>query len=672
MDSQAEYLQDIRFLKIETGLGENALLLTGLEGTDNVSAPFLYELELATRLSDDQVLGLMGKPATIWFCQTANVAARPVNGMIRKLTGPFNYPYGFSGWRAELVPQLAFLAYTQNCRIFQSKTVVDIVTAILTQYGVRKFEFRSLMATYPAMDYCVQYRESALNFVNRLLEHYGIYYWFEHTETTHNMVLTDAPRVPKPLTSYTLQMTDQDQNAPITSLEADYAFRPGTWTLKDYDFVNPDSPLKSSTPTMIASAPMASYEIFDYPGFYNDSSHGDTLSKLRIEQEESQYHRMRGSSTLALFNPGTIATIAMPDATGHAEQKFFVAGVRHHATDMTHLSSSAAAPSYSNEFVVVPVTYTFRPERVTEKPFVQGPQTARVTGPSGQQVYTDKHARVKVRFHWDRNPDGNADEESSCWVRVSQASASGMGGSTHIPRMGEEVIVDFLEGDPDQPIITGRVYNGNNMTQFAFPANQTQSGFKTQSLPSGGSHELRFEDKAGSEEIYLHSQKDFNRKIENDESDTILGNAKRSITGTLDHTTTGNESRTISANFTKSVSGNEKRTISGTHTTNINGATEIVLGATHKHSTSSDENWIVGGGKTVSTTGKHAETIGGTHELTVTGDSKISSSGAITITAATKITIGVGGNTIVIDASGITVTASAQILMQAAMIEHNT
>jgi type VI secretion system secreted protein VgrG len=271
----------------------------------------------------------------------------------------------------------------------------------------------------------------------------------------------------------------------------------------------------------------------------------------------------------------------VPDGAGHhTDTKLLLVESFHHASDLTQIIPASAPASYANEFTGVPTTYNYRPERVSQKPFVQGVQTARVTGPDGQKIYTDNHGRVKVRFHWDRNPDGDPDQSSSCWLRVSQIWSSGVGGGIQVPRVGEEVIVDFLEGDPDRPIITGRVYNGNNTTPYNLPANQTQFGYKTQSIPSGGFHELRFEDKAGSEEIFLKSQKDFNRVILNDETDNIGANATRKIQGNLDHTTHGAESHTINQTFIKQVVGAETRknmndimhTIEGMFNKIINGA----------------------------------------------------------------------------------------------------
>jgi len=577
MDSNADFVQTRRYLRIDTPLGDSALLLTAFEGSEVMSSPFIFKITFYTKIADASILGLLGKPATVYIGNGPD-EPRVFNGLFRKLSGPTILTRGYNTWRAEIVPQMAFMAYTSDCRIFQNKTVVDIITKVLNVHGIQRYEFRNMMGSYPLLDYCVQYRESALNFISRLMEHFGIYYWFEHGDSGHTLVMADSARAAQPLTPAVFVMPDQDQFAAIHTLEADFSFRPGTWTLKDYDFVNPNSPMQASTPTFIDTAPLKDYEIFEFPGSFNDASHGSDISRVRIEQEEAQYHRMRGTGTARDVSPGRQITVAVPDGSGHhTDTKLLLVEAFHHATDLTQVIPASAPASYANEFTGVPTTYNYRPERVSQKPFVQGVQTARVTGPNGQKIYTDNHGRVKVRFHWDRNPDGDPDQSSSCWLRVSQIWSSGVGGGIQVPRVGEEVIVDFLEGDPDRPIITGRVYNGNNTTPYNLPANQTQFGFKTQSIPSGGFHELRFEDKAGSEEIYLQSQKDFNRKVLNDETDHIGGNATRNITGNLDHTTQANHSTTVGGTYTKKITGNVSNTHAADVMVNTGGShTEII------------------------------------------------------------------------------------------------
>jgi type VI secretion system secreted protein VgrG len=557
--SAVDYADENRFLRITSPLGAGALLLTEVNGTDHISTPFLFQIEFVTKQSDSAVLTLLGQPVTLFLANTQQLpGGRPVNGLIRKLSGPTNYIRGFKRWRAELVPQLAFLGYTADSRIFQNQSVVQIIEDIFQIHGLINYRIGTLIGRYKALEYCVQYRETALNFVSRLMENFGLYYWHEHTDDTHVLVIADTMTAAGLAAAEPLETVDVDQYGAIHSIESDYAFRPGLWTLKDYYFEAPDAPLLASAPTVINDPRMNQYEVFDYPGGYSDASLGTSLSRARIEQEESQYHRLTGAGSCATFDSGHRFEVYAIEtsSTGAAEEVLlnnFLLEVRHHASDLTYVTLDAAAPRYSNAFAALPMNVVFRPERITRRPFVQGPQTAIVTGPAGEQIYTDEYGRVKVRFHWDRNPGDDPDEQSSCWLRVSQLWANGRWGGIHIPRIGEEVIVDFIEGDPDRPIITGRVYNADNQVPYALPANKTQSGIKSQSVPSGGSNEFRFEDKQGSEEVWLHAQKDFNYKVENDETATILGNETRNVSGTLSETVTGAVSETYQDTLTQKV-----------------------------------------------------------------------------------------------------------------------
>jgi len=564
--SAGEYVDDQRFLKITTPLGAGAVLLTEVRGIDHISKPFLFQIEFVTLLSDTTILTLLGQPVTLFLCNTETLpGGRPVNGLIRKLSGPANYIRGFRAWRAELVPQLDFLGFTADSRIFQSKSVVDIIKDIFQIHGLTEYQFRALTGTYPTLDYCVQYRETALNFVSRLMENVGLYYWHEHTADEHTLVITDTVSAAKPATPDPLYHIAVDEFGEIFSLQSDYAFRPGTWTLKDYHFQTPKDPLLETTPTVINEPPMTQYEVFDYPGGYEDASLGTSLVRTRIEYEESQYHQLHGTGRAALFDPGRDFAVHLLDtssasagSTGSETLKnFFLLNVEHHASDLTYVTMDAAVPRYTNSFKVLPADTVFRPERVTRRPFVHGPQTAVVTGPPGEQIFTDEYGRVKVRFHWDRNPDHDSDDQSSCWLRVSQIWANNGFGGIHIPRVGEEVVVSFMEGDPDRPIITGRVYNGDNAVPYELPANKTQSGIKSQSVPAGGYNEFRFEDKKGAEEVWLHAQKDFNRKVENDETASVLGNEYIDIVGTLTETVGGAVTETykdtLTQNVTKSI-----------------------------------------------------------------------------------------------------------------------
>jgi type VI secretion system secreted protein VgrG len=576
------FVQERRFLRVSSALGEDALLLTGVEGVDLISKPFLFRIEFATRLSESRVLKLLGKPMTLWIGHTAETAARPVNGLVRKLSGPLPGLRAWKYWRAELVPQFAFLDYTADCRIFQNKSVVEIIDDVFAIHGLLHYEKRNLMGSYPKLDYCVQYRESAMNFVSRLMEHSGLFFWFEHGADRHNLVIADMTKAALPATPEVLLMPDRDQFAPVQSLASDYEFRPGIWTLKDYNFETPTAPLQASTPTNIFDPVMTEYEVFDYPGIFNDITMATDLSRIRTEYEEARFHRLQGASTVALLDSGRVISIMIADQIGYRgpdeEQNFFLLGVTHHARDMTQITGSAPPPEYSNEFTVVPADAPFRPERVSRKPLVQGPQTATVSGPPGEEIFTDEFGRVKVRFHWDRNPEGLPDEDRSCWLRVSQSWANSSWGSVHIPRIGEEVIVEFLEGDPDRPIITGRVYNGDNDHPYGLPANKTQSGFKSNSVGGTGFNEWRFEDRAGSEEIYIHAQRDHTHDVGHDHTHNVGHNHVHNVNNDYNVTIQNDWNVTVNNNVTT----NTTATASDTSATKVSATgAEFTTAGTH-------------------------------------------------------------------------------------------
>jgi type VI secretion system secreted protein VgrG len=561
MADDAPYSQEARFLKLDSPLGAENVLLTEIKGKDAISEPFLFEIEFATLLPSARVRKLLAHPVTLWPCNALEIDRRPVNGLVAKLSGPFPGPRGFRLWRAEIVPRLAFLNYTADCRIFQNMTVPDILREIFTQNRLDDFELRGLMGQYPALDYCVQYRETALAFVSRLMEHVGLFYWHEHDESSHRLVITDQNRVAHPALGAPVRMQGETGFPDVDTLTSDYAFRPGKWTLTDYDFRSPTQSLIADTPIMQSEPAMTDYEIFDFPGKYTDPAEGAALTRLRIEYEEVQFQRLRGTGRRAKFDAGRTIELEEHDAeTIDVHGKLLLTEVRHFAVDQSHLAQSREPARYWNEFVAHPASRPFRPERKTPKPFVHGVQTAIVTGPPGETIYTDEHGRVKVRFFWDRNPSGNPDENRSCWLRVSQAWADGKFGGVHLPRIGQEVIVDFLEGDPDRPIITGRVYNGDNMHPYDLPANKTQSGMKSQSVPSGGSNEWRFEDKQGQEELYMHSQRDHRHEIGNDHNHNVGHDHNHGVGHNYNITINNDYNVTTSNNYTTTTTATESTT----------------------------------------------------------------------------------------------------------------
>lgn len=520
----ATYTQANRLVELTTPLGENVLLLQGFTGRESISQPFHFDLDLAStdvQVAFDRIVGQ--RVTLILYLDQERTTCRYINGFVSRFAQGES-DERFTYYRAEIVPWLWFLTRTADCRIFQDKTVPEIIEQVFKDLGFTDFK-NNLRGTYPKRVYCVQYRETAFNFVSRLMEQYGMFYFFEHEQDKHTLVLADrlsahepCPEQPKARYDYSggAQLGDEDV---ITSWHMEQELQPGKYALSDYNFETPNTSLEVNVSSTVKVDSNSKYEVYDYPGEYLKKNEGDTLVKLRMEEEESGHKVVHGSSTCRAFVPGYRF-----DLTGHHRQDmnsaYVLTEVQHAASiGSDYVSASDAEENYSNSFICMPHKVPFRPPRVTPKPVVQGPQTAVIVGKKGEEIWTDKYGRVKVQFHWDRY--GKDDENSSCWIRVSQNWAGKRWGGIFIPRLGQEVIVEFLEGDPDQPIITGRVYNAEQMPPYELPTNQTQSGIKSRSSKKGETvnfNELRFEDKKDSEEIYLHAEKDFNRVVENNDT----------------------------------------------------------------------------------------------------------------------------------------------------------
>lgn len=503
------FTQDGRIIKIDTPLGKDVLLLQGFTGQEGISQVFNFDLELLSEVNSAIAAeDILGQRVTITIA-LPGYQERYLNGFIAAFEQS-GRDQRFTYYRAQMVPWLWFLGRTADCRMFQEKTVVEIITKVFEDLGFTDFR-NATEETYTPRDYCVQYRETALNFVTRLMEQYGIFYFFEHEQDKHTLVLADSTSVYQDcpqqaqvrFTQISGPLEDEDS---ISELSVRYDLRPGKYSLTDYNFETPTTDLGASLPSTITVGGNERLEIYDYPGEYLDRSAGETLARIRMEEEEAAYTVARGVSNCRAFVTGYKFTL-----TDHYRDDFNQAwtllGIQHTASvGGSYYGAERAEPeNYSNTFSVIPASVSFRPPRVTPRPIVQGPQTAVVVGKAGEEIWVDKYGRVKVQFHWDR--ESQADENSSCWIRVAQLWAGKNWGAMWIPRIGQEVIVDFLEGDPDQPIITGRVYNAVEMPPYALPDERTKSTIKSYSSKGGGGfNEIRFEDKKGSEQIFIHAQ----------------------------------------------------------------------------------------------------------------------------------------------------------------------
>ena len=615
--------QENRLIAIDTPLGANVLLLRGFSGQEAVSRLFQFQLDLLSSDPEIKFDQIIGQPVTIRVRLTGD-KERFFHGVISRFmqTGS---DAGLANYRATMVPKLWLLTRTADCRIFQNEKIPDIVQTVIKENGITDIE-TVLNGTYAPRDYCVQYRETDFNFVSRLMEQYGLFYFFKHEEKKHILVLTDDLSAHKPCpeqeeVSWNPHGGESFEDDVITSLQWEETFRFGKYAVTDYNFETPSTTLMAEVKTKIAVGGNEKFEIYDYPGEYGKKAEGDGIAKIRMEEEEAQYKVITGSGGVRVFTSGytfTLQDYVRKDMNG----KYLLTQVQHSAsvgnTYDTGTGGGGNQDEYSNSFTCMPAKIPFRATQTTPKPMVQGPQTAVVVGKSGEEIWTDKYGRVKVQFHWDRY--GKKNEESSCWVRVSQNWAGKNWGAMFIPRMGQEVIVEFLEGDPDQPIITGRVYNAEQTVPYELPANQTQSGIKSNSSKGGGgSNEWRFEDKKGSEEIYLHGQKDWNILIENDKGQTIghdetlevKNNRAKKVGVDQSEDIGSNKTIHVGANHTESIDANKTLKVGGNHSETIGGNETITVNTASAHTIALARALTIGGAYQVSVGAAMNETIGG-------------------------------------------------------------
>ncbi len=393
-----------------------------------------------------------------------------------------------------------------------------------------------------------------MNFISRLLEEEGIFYYFDHDGSGHKMVFRDKSETlaacPKQATaSYSFSdegwLRDDDG---VRTLDRVEQVHTSQVSLQDYSFEKPSFDLSVSL-----KGP-GKEEVYDYPGKYTEKSDGDAYARLRLEERETEAFLVRGTGRCRAFRPGYRFTLK-DHFRADTNQDYVLTSVTHEALDSTYRSSDLKPHEYSNSFLAIPKSVPFRPARRSAKPVVRGSQTALVTGKTGEEIWVDNYGRIKVQFPWDR--EGKKDEKSSCWIRVAQIWAGKNWGWVTLPRVGQEVIVDFIEGDPDRPIVTGRVYNADQMPPYTLPGNQTQSGIKTRSTKNGSTenyNEIQFEDLKGSEKITVHAEKDMDTTVEHDDSQTVQNNRTITVSGT--HTETITKSTTI-----KITEGNHSLTI---------------------------------------------------------------------------------------------------------------
>ncbi len=601
------YVQGNRFFSVSTPFGKDKLLLTGFTGEERLSTLFEFRLELESEDAALDFKKVVGKGATVTLV-LADASKRYVHGIVGRFAQTGRHR-GLATYQAELRPWLWLLGMAADCRIFQNKSVPDIVKQVFQDAGFTDFK-TSLSGSYAAREYCVQYNETSLDFVSRLMEEEGIFYFFEHQDGKHTLVLADAGTAFKPCPGAAEVLFGSDDNWKqqnrVTSCALEENVITGSFAIDDFNFETPSTDLIAKTDSKVAQNG-SKRRIYEYPGGFAKKAEGDARAKLRIEEQEAPLRILRGESYCRAFLPGT-KTSLKEHFRKDVNDSYVLASVSHRADD----------EGYGNSFEAFPATAVFRPPRRTRRPAIAGTQTAIVVGKKGEEIWTDKYGRVKVQFHWDQL--GKNDENSSCWVRVAHGWAGKSWGQIYLPRIGQEVVVSFLEGDPDRPLITGSVYNAEQTVPYGLPAEQTKSTVKSNTSKGGGGfNEIRFEDKKGSEEVFVQAEKDMNRVVKNndtlkvgfekkdkgnqtiaiynDRTATIeqgneslevkkgnrtikvsTGNETHEVKGKRDLTVTGAETHTDKDNFTHSVDKNYKLTVKGNLTIEVTGTVTVKSG----------------------------------------------------------------------------------------------
>lgn len=515
-------IQDNRKIDISSSLGLNTLLFHRMVGSDHLGKLSEYHLDLLSEKSDIKIDDVLGKDMSIKLALPKE-DEREFNGIVTRfvLTGRQGR---YASYQATMRPWLWFLTRTADCCIFQEKTTVDIIKSIFEKYSIADFDLGSLSASYPVLNYCVQYRETDFDFISRLMEQFGIYYYFKHKGGRHTMVLADSYAAHAAIPNYEELSYVPDDEVEMRKGEVVYRWLSGgeilsdEYSLKAFDFEKPAGNLFVKS-NVLRKYDQKSHEIYDYPGLFTERADGETAAQVRVESIQAAYEKVTASCTARGIVPGGLFKLKEHSRADQNRELLVVSANYQLVSDEyeSKKSAQAAKPElfFDCHFTAIGKEHTYRTEQVTPKPFVRGPQTAMVVGKSGEEIWTDKYGRIKVQFHWDR--EGKDDESSSCWVRVSQAWAGKRWGHLFIPRVGQEVIVSFLEGDPDQPLVTGSVYNAESMPPYKLPSQATRSTLKSNSSKGGeGFNELRFEDKKGNEQVFMHAEKNQDFYVKND------------------------------------------------------------------------------------------------------------------------------------------------------------
>ncbi|GKS88741.1 type VI secretion system tip protein VgrG [Acidovorax sp. SUPP2539] len=597
-----------RRVTIQTPVGDQ-LQFRQLKGEEAISQLFRFDIDLLSDSKGIDPKALLGKNATV-VVETQGGGVRHLDGIVTRF-GMQGEDHRYYAYRLELSPWLWLATRKSDFKIFQGKTAPEIIEQVLGKYGY-PMEKR-LTRSYRTWDYCVQYNETDYQFVSRLMEHEGIYYFHQHNAGQHTLTLADdivASHSPLPgaavIPFYPPEKAAVADKENIHAWQLSQSIHSGRHYNDDYDFTKPRADLSNMRQTPPGHA-HDSYEMYEWPGGYTDFGDGEAYARVRLQESLTGHSIVRGQSRHRALAPGYTFTLENYPREDQ-NQQYLLTSLEYHFKENPQVSAAAPGPKGTPQeegsfqkftLQAQPTTLPYTPARTTPKPKTTGPQTAVVVGPPGEEIWPDQYGRVKVQFHWDRV--GAMDENSSCWVRVSSSWAGSGFGAMFIPRIGHEVVVDFLNGDPDYPIITGCVYNANNMPPWSLPGNATQSGIKTKSSKGGAfgdglkngagdANAIRFEDKAGAEQLWLHAQKDQLSEVENDE-DRWIGHDLRTV---VDH----DETRTVHHDRVTTIDNDETQTVHNDRKRRVDHNETLSVGDNRRRDVGIDETVSIGKNRT--------------------------------------------------------------------------
>jgi len=630
--------------RLETPLGADKLIVSRFEASERVSQLYACRLELISKDLQVDFKAILGKAALLTIAPPGG-SKRHLHGIVTRFAQlP---PEGsFARYEADLRPSLWVLTQRRNCRIFQEQTVPEILQVLLGEASIKAID-NKIQGKHPQRGYCVQYQESDFDFASRLMEEEGIFYYFRHSpEDGHVLVLADGTDfVATPGVDEAAYNAGQEQSVGRETLhrfQREQHLLTARYVVDDFNFVDPKTDLKAeATASLPQTLPPGTFEHFDYPtgqvkqGAETEGkmAFGEELALLRADAARAAAFAFAGESDIAGLLAGHMLKIGgcpRPDFDG----EYLLTELETVGDQSEGLGASggkSGAVHMANRFVCLPLKEVpvFRPAARTPRPRMPGPQTALVVGPGGEEIHTDTYGRVKVQFHWDRY--SKADDKSSCWLRVSQSWAGNLWGAFVLPRIGMEVVVDFLDGDPDRPLVTGAVYNAVTMPPYALPDKATQSVFKSQSSKGGGgTNEIRLEDKKDAEQIFVNAQKDFDFQVGHDSRAQVGNDAHVTIKNDRFEQVDNNAHETIGADLRQKVAKDHHLTVTGKQAVAIGEGVSVEIGADRD------------------------EKVGGNQTSIVGGNVLIDGGGDILIEAATSLTLVVGSSSCVIDATGVT------------------